>query len=56
MAMDTMDVQKKIPVEIARNFSRFSHRSGRLWTSLNVFGWWAVGDSDCPSDLDTHKT
>jgi hypothetical protein len=27
---------------LSRDFSRSSHRSGRSWTSLNVFGWWAV--------------
>ncbi len=38
----SMDARNKFQVEIPRDLSRFSDRSGRSWTSLNVLGWWAV--------------
>jgi hypothetical protein len=50
------DVEIKSLVEIRSDLSRSSNRSGRSWTSLNVLGWWAVGDSGCPSNLDPRKT
>jgi len=36
------DVETKFFVEIRSDFARFSNRSGRCRTSLNVLGWWAV--------------
>jgi len=36
------DVKKNAWSRFEGDFPRLSHRSGRSWTSLNAFGWWAV--------------